>query len=94
MAQKSKGMRRKTRKKLTGSGQSEGTIRKQLQEFEEGDRVVIDIDPAFQDGMPHPRFHGRTATVVEQRGRGYVVTVPDGGKQKQFTVAPPHLTSA
>lgn len=94
MAQKSKGMRRKTRKKLTKSGGNRGTIRKQLQSFDEGDSVLIKVDPSSHEGMPHPRFHGRIGTVVEQRGRSYVVELPDGGKEKQFTVAPAHLEPA
>lgn len=92
MAQKSKGMRRKTRQKLSKKGRNRGRIAKQLQTFEEGDRVVLDIDPAVHSGMPHPRFHARVGTVEEQRGDAYVVTVPDGGKEKQFTVNPAHLT--
>lgn len=92
MAQKSKGMRRKTRKKLSKKGRNRGRIAKQLQTFDEGDRVMLDIDPSFHDGMPHPRFHARVGTVEEQRGDAYVVAVPDGGKTKRFTVKPAHLT--
>lgn len=91
MAQKSKGMRRKTRKKLSGDGRNRGRIAKQLQTFEEGDRVRLDIDPAVHEGMPHPRFHARVGTVEERRGDAYVVAVPDGGKEKRFTVNPAHL---
>ncbi len=94
MAQKSKGTRRKTRKKLTKGGREEGSIRAHLHEFEDGDQVVLDIDPAIHQGMPHPRFHGEVATVVGRRGRSYVVRLPDGGKQKEFAVYPAHLEAA
>lgn len=94
MAQKSSGMRRKTRKKLTKDDGSEGTIAKHLRSFDEGERVRLDIDPAIQQGMPHPRFHGRTVEVVEQRGRSYIVKLDDEGKEKRFPVYPAHLVSA
>lgn len=93
MAQKSKGMRRKTRKKLTKERGNEGTIAKQLQEFDEDEQVLIDVDPSVHEGIPHPRFHGRTACVVGQRGRSYVIEVKDGGKTKEFTAHPAHLRS-
>lgn len=91
MAQKSKGMRRKTRKKLTKDAGRQGTISKHLQNFEDGEQVLIDIDPSVQQGMPHPRFHGRSAFVEGRRGRSFVITVKDGGKTKEFTVHPAHL---
>lgn len=91
MAQKSKGMRRKTRKKLTKDDGRTGTIAAHLQGFNEDEQVLIDVDPAVQDGMPHPRFHGRTAFVQEARGRSFVVTLKDGGKTKELAVHPAHL---
>lgn len=94
MAQKSKGMRRKSRKKLTKGGKREGPTAKHLRSFEAGDRVRLVIDPSVHQGMPHPRFHGRTAEVVEQQGRSYVVTINDRGKDKQFPVYPAHLRAA
>jgi large subunit ribosomal protein L21e len=64
---------------------------KLLQEYQPGNRVVVRIDPSIQKGMPHRRFHGRTGTVVEKRGRSYVVTVPQGNAVKQIIVRPEHL---
>lgn len=93
MAQKSKGMRRKTRKKLTRE-ETGGEISSHLQSFDEGERVRLKIDPAVQQGMPHPRFDGRTAEVRERKGRSYVVALDDGGKEKRFAVYPAHLVAA
>lgn len=92
MAQKSSGTRHGTRRKLAKSDGNAGAIAGRLQAFDVGDRVRLDIDAAVQDGMPHPRFHGRTCEVVEQRGAAYVVELRDGGKPKQFTVRPVHLS--
>ncbi len=91
MAQKSKGMRRKTRRKLSKKSGHVGTISRHLQDFEEGQQVVIKVDPSIHKGMPHPRFHGRTGVVQEKRGQSFVVTVKDGGKEKEFTIHPAHL---
>ncbi|MDY6773899.1 MAG: 50S ribosomal protein L21e [Candidatus Nanohaloarchaea archaeon] len=92
MAQKSSGARHGTRKKLKKDEGSEGVIANRLQEFERDEEVVIDTDPAVQGGMPHPRFHGRTAEIVEERGDSYVVELRDGGKPKKLTVDPAHLS--
>ncbi|MFB6265749.1 MAG: 50S ribosomal protein L21e [Candidatus Nanohaloarchaea archaeon] len=91
MAQKSKGSRRKTRRKLAKDSGVEGTISNRLESFEEGEKVVLDIDPSVQEGMPHPRFHGRTGRVVEGGGRNYVVKVEDGGKHKELVSNTAHL---
>jgi len=32
------------------------------------------IDPSIHKGMPHPRFHGKTAEVIGKRGRAFVLT--------------------
>ena len=67
--QRSRGFKSKSRRKLT-KVQREGRtnpITKRLQKFEEGDLVHIIIDPSIQKGQPHPRFHGKTGTVVGQK---------------------------
>ncbi|MFB6294703.1 MAG: 50S ribosomal protein L21e [Candidatus Nanohaloarchaea archaeon] len=94
MAQKSSGTRHGTRRKLATRNRNTGEISDRLRGFAEGDRVRLDVDPAVQDGMPHPRFHGRAATVVETNQASCVVELVDGGKRKQFAVRPVHLTEA
>lgn len=93
MAQKSKGMRRKTRRKLTKKGGNRSVIAPYLNEFEQGEQVLIAVDPSTHAGMPHPRFHGRTAVVQGRRGRSFVISMKDGGKTKEFAVHPAHLRS-
>lgn len=41
--------------------------------------------------MPHKRFHGKIGLIVEKRGRGYVVDVPQGEAIKQIIVRSEHL---
>lgn len=87
------GNRRKTRYKLKKNYRERGkiSIRKYLQKFIVGDKVMLKAEPAVQKGMYHPRFHGKVGEVVEQRGKCYEVKVKDGGKNKLFIVHPVHL---
>jgi large subunit ribosomal protein L21e len=51
------------------------------------------IDPSIHKGMPHPRFHGKTAEVVGTRGRAFVLKVTDGNATKTLITLPEHLTA-
>ncbi len=92
---KNHGTRRKSRHKLKKTVREKGLspITRALQQFIEGDIVNIDLDPSIQNGMPHPKFHGRTGKVIEQRGRAYLVSVRDGGLMKEVIALPEHLTA-
>lgn len=92
---KTHGTRRKSRYKLKKTVREKGLspITRALQEFAEGDMVNIDLDPSIQKGMPHPKFHGHTGKILEQRGRAYVVEVRDGGLMKEVIALPEHLTA-
>lgn len=91
MAQKTKGSRNKTRKKLTRHIRDKDTISKHLKEFSPGDQVLLILDSSIHRGLPHPRFHGKAGTVQEKRGRSYIVEIKDRGKKKQIPVYPAHL---
>jgi large subunit ribosomal protein L21e len=66
-------------------------IGKLLQEYSSGSQVIIKMDSSVQKSMPHKRFHGKIGTVVEKRGRGYVVRVPQGEAIKEIIVRSQHL---
>lgn len=91
---KTHGTRRKSRYKLKKTVREKGLspISRAIQEFAQGDMVNIDLDPGIQNGMPHPKFHGRTGRVMGQRGRAYIVEVRDGGLMKEVIILPEHLT--
>ncbi|HDN74300.1 50S ribosomal protein L21e [Archaeoglobales archaeon] len=92
MGWKSHGFRHKSGRKLRKRIRERGIrIRKFLQTFEVGQRVHIDIEPASQKGMPHPRFQGRTGLVIGRRGSAYLIRIRDGGKDKTLIVRPEHL---
>ena len=92
MGWKSHGFRFKSGRKLRKRVREKGIkIRRALQTFEIGQRVHIDIDSSFHKGMPHPRFQGRTGTVIGQRGRAYLIRIRDGNSYKTLIVRPEHL---
>ncbi len=47
-------------------------ISKKIKKFDIGSKVVIMPKGNFRN-IPHPRYRGRVATVVEKRGDAYVV---------------------
>lgn len=90
---KSHGSRCKSRYKLKKRVRDKGmpTITRLIQNFEIDQKVHIKIEPAIQKGQPHPRFHGKTGTVVGKRGRAYLVNINDGNMAKQVICRPVHL---
>jgi len=89
----SKGYRAGTRRLLKKGPRERGKIRlsKLLYEYEPGTSVIVKIDSSVQKGMPHRRFHGKTGTIVNKRGRSYVVNVMQGDAAKEIIVRPEHL---
>ncbi|MEM2104377.1 MAG: 50S ribosomal protein L21e [Candidatus Bathyarchaeia archaeon] len=90
---KSKGYRARTRVLLTKKPRERGKIKftRLLCEHQLGSNVVIKIDPSFQKGMPHRRYHGRVGTVIGKRGKSYIVSVKQGEAVKEIIVRPEHL---
>ena len=90
---KSKGPRRKSRGVLTKRVRERGKLglSRLLVKYEVGDKVVINIDPAIHKGMPHKRFQGKVATVIEKRGRSYVLDIPQRKTSKLVIAGPEHI---
>jgi large subunit ribosomal protein L21e len=59
--------------------------------YEVGNKVDIIIDPSIQKGQPHYKFHGRTGTIVEKRGRAYIITFKIGHKDMFIIARPEHM---
>ncbi len=89
----SKGYYSGTRSLLRKATRDKGKpkISKILQEYAPGSEVIIKMDSSTQKSMPHKRFHGKIGKIVEKRGRGYVVDVPQGNATKQIIVRSEHL---
>ena len=69
-----------------------GSIEKYLKDFNVNDKVDIITDPSqHRRGMPHRRYHGRTGTVIGERGRCYEVDVKLGNSNKTLILGKEHL---
>jgi len=66
-------------------------LSKLLYEYPPGSQVVVKIDSAVHKGMPHRRYHGRVGTILNKRGRSYMVSVSQGDAVKEIIVRPEHL---
>ena len=62
-----------------------------LAEYEVGDKVVINIDPAIHKGMPHKRFQGKVGTIIEKRGKAYILDIPQRKTSKLVVAGPEHV---
>lgn len=93
MVKRSKGYRSRTRRKLSKHVREKGPspVSRVTQNFSEGTKVAIIIDPSVVKGQPHPRYHGRIGTVKEKRGRAYLIEIKDGGTVKKLISGPEHL---
>ncbi len=89
----SKGYRAGTRRLLKKAPRDRGKpkLGKLLCEHQPGSQVIIKIDSSTQKSLPHKRFHGKIGIVMDKRGRGYVVSVPQGNAVKQIIVRSEHL---
>ncbi len=93
MVQRRGGSRRKSRYKLKKKGRDKGklSIRKYMQEFKTGDRVVLKPDPFVQKGIFHLRFAGKAGVVKDKKGTCYEVVIKDFKKEKILIVHPIHI---
>lgn len=82
-----------TRNKLKNNPRERGTSppQRSVEQYEEGDKVHLKIDPSVPKGRFHPRFNGQTGTVLAPQGRAYKVRINDGGKDKTIITVPAHL---
>ena len=85
--------RRGSRYKLKKNYRKKGKINidRFLQQLNNGDKVALIAEPAYQKGMYHTRFHGKIGEVVGKRGDCYEVLIRDGSKKKTLIIHPIHL---
>ncbi|MBU2560743.1 MAG: 50S ribosomal protein L21e [Nanoarchaeota archaeon] len=93
MVQRKGGFRRKTRNKLQKPIRNKGKLshRSFLQKLEVGDKVQLTAEPAYQNGMYFPRYHGMVGVVKCKQGDCYNVSIKDHNKEKVLIVHPVHL---
>ena len=90
---RSKGPRRKSRSILTKRVRERGKLglSRLLANYEVGEKVIINIDSGVHKGMPHKRFQGKVGTVVEKRGKAYVLDIPQRKTSKLVIAGPEHV---
>jgi len=89
-----KGYRNKSRKRHRKNVRDRGlgSIEKYLIDYQIGDKVDIITDPSqHRRGLPHRRYHGRTGTIIGQRGRCYEIKVKLGNSTKLLITGREHL---
>jgi len=96
MVKSSKGFRSRSRGTFTKKVREKGMppVSRFLREFAVGDRVIVRLEASDPHGQPHPRYQGRTCTVVAKSGRAYRIAFLDGGKWKELIAKPIHLVPA
>lgn len=84
---------KKTRHKLKNKPRERGTSppQRSVEQFEDGQKVHLRIDPSINEGRFHPRFNGHTGTVIGTQGQAYKVEIDDQGKDKTIISRPAHL---
>ncbi|AHF99770.1 50S ribosomal protein L21 [Halostagnicola larsenii XH-48] len=92
---KSNGPRQGTRRKLANNPRDRGTSPPQraIQDYDDGQKVHLKIDPSVPDGRFHPRFDGQTGNVVGKQGSAFKVQINDGGKDKIVLVSAAHMSA-
>ncbi len=96
MVKSSKGFRSRSRGTFTKDVRERGMppVSRYLREFALGSRVTVKLEPSSPRGQPHPRYQGRTCTVIGRVGRAYRLEFLDGGKRKELVSLPIHLAPA
>ncbi len=93
MVDRTGGYRSKTRYKLQKRPRDRGKVKVTsiLREFKVGDKVLIMIDSAIHNGMPHPKYKGKEGVITRKQGGAYVVAIKDMNATKELISAAVHL---
>lgn len=78
------------RSRALGQAARKLTVMGLISSFSVGNTVAVDHQSKYS-GMPHPRYRGRTGTIMSQRGKAYVVRIRDGNAMKDLIIPPVHL---
>lgn len=96
MGAKSHGPRHRSRSKLKKRARAKGmpSLGNFLVGYKKGQKVIVRPESSVHKGMPPLRFLGKIGTIMEQRGRAYLLKINDGNKEKQLIANPVHLKEA
>ncbi len=90
------GSRRNMRSRFTKNIKAKGKIslRRYLQEFKEGDKVHLALEPSMHKGSFMPKFGGKVGVVEGKEGSCYKIGIKDFDKKKTLVIHPIHLRKA
>ncbi|MEM4166434.1 MAG: hypothetical protein QW153_01080 [Candidatus Bilamarchaeaceae archaeon] len=91
MVKRSRGSLSKSTKQM--KKKQKVTVSAALKTFNVGDKVVLETSH-IQDGRIPRRYRGMHGTIIEKRGRSYVVAIMDGSKEKKIITNSLHLKKA
>jgi len=93
MVKRTGGYRRKSRYKLQRDPRQKGklSLKKYLEEYKPGEKVLLKPDSIVQKGMFDPKFIGRTGVISKKQGACYVVVIKEQTKVKKLIVHPIHM---
>ncbi len=93
MVTRSHGPQQNTRKKIRKKKRDRGkvSVDKYVQEFKEGDKVLIKPEPSVKKNLIHRRFIRKTGEIIGKRGKAYRIRVKDLKKNKEVFILPIHL---
>lgn len=81
------------RTRALGQSARKLTVPGLISSFKVGQTVSVDPQSKYS-GMPHPRYRGKTGTIIAQRGKAYVVEIQDMRMTKELIIPPVHLRLA
>jgi len=61
-----------------------------VRSYNVGDMVAIKPNPRY-NGMPHPRYRGKTGKILAKRGKAYEVQISDYDATKVLIASSMHL---
>lgn len=62
-----------------------------LQEFKNGEKVVIVPESSYHKAFPHRRFIGMRGKVLGKQGKAYIISIKVGNAIKRIICSPAHL---
>lgn len=88
------GLHKRSRKRLKLDVKERGkvNIKKALQSFEVGEKVVVDPDSRVQKNLPQRSFFGSVGIIIQKKGNAYTIEVRQQGKRpKRIDLLPVHI---
>ncbi len=93
MGKNPRGDRHKTRKIFTKHARQRGLapLGRIMYDYKIGERIDVIPDSSIHKTLPHRRFCGKVGSILEKRGRAYLVEIKDGNMTKSIFLRKEHM---